>query len=172
MTDDPELDRKLRLLRNHGLSDRDTCEVFAYNSRLDTVQAVVADHLLNRIEHITASRIANARALDEALAGIPGVTIPPRDADHVKQVYHIYSLRFERRDALQKHLIEHGVDAKVHYPKPMHLQPAARAFGYFRKGDFPMAEAIADSTLSLPVHEFIGAKDRETIAAAVRKFYA
>lgn len=163
---------KLRLLRNHGLRDRDTCDVFAYNSRLDTVQAVVADHLLNKIGHITASRIANAQAFDRALGAIPGVTIPPRDADHVKQVYHIYSLRFERRDELQQHLIARGIDAKVHYPRPMHLQPAARAFGYFRAGDFPMAEAIANSTLSLPVHEFITEGDREATIAAVREFYA
>lgn len=169
-TNSDELARQMRLIRNHGLTGRDDCEVFAYNSRLDTIQAVVANHLMDKIELITKQRIAHAAYLDDALSDIPQVIIPPRDIEDVKHVYHIYSLRYERRDELQTFLIEHGVDAKVHYPTPMHLQPAAKEYGY-KRGDIPKAEAIADSTLSLPVHEFITKTQLDRTASFIKEFY-
>jgi aminotransferase EvaB len=170
-TQSEEFAAKMRLLRNHGLENRDTCRIFAYNSRLDTIQAVVGHHLLNKIDDISDKRIAHAQYLDNGLQGIAGVTIPPRHADHVRHVYHIYSLRFERREALQKFLEGRGIDAKVHYPVPMHMQPAAAPYGY-KRGDFPMAEAIANSTLSLPVHEFITREQMDQMIEAIREFYA
>ena len=170
VTNDLEFANKMRLMRNHGLRDRDHCDVWAYNSRLDTVQAVVGDHLLNKLPHITQMRISNAQYLDEHLGKLSQVTIPPRDADDVRQVYHIYSLRFERRDELQKFLENRGIDAKVHYPIPMHLQPAAAHWG-FKEGDFPKAEAICKSVMSLPVHEFITRDQLDTMIGAVKEFY-
>ena len=160
---------KLRLLRNHGLVGRDECQIFAYNSRLDTVQAVVARHLLAKIDHITESRIAHAAYFDENLEAIPQIKIPLRNSDSY-QVYHIYSVCCQQRDALARYLIDHGVDAKVHYPVPMHLQPAANYLGH-KKGDFPVAENIADSTLSLPVHEFITLEQQERVVNLIRAFY-
>jgi len=171
VTNDAEFASKMRLMRNHGLRDRDHCEIWAYNSRLDTVQAVVGDHLLDKLPKITQMRISNAQYLDEHLGKVEGVTIPPRDADDVRQVYHIYSLRFARRDELQKFLEDRGIDAKVHYPIPMHLQPAAAHWGY-REGDFPKAEAICKSVMSLPVHEFITRDQLDTMIKAVKEFYA
>lgn len=170
-TNDDAFADKMRLLRNHGLRDRDTCDVFAYNSRLDTIQAVVADHLLDKLPNISESRIRNAAYLDKHLGAIKGVTIPPRDAGEIRQVYHIYSLRFERRDELQKFLEARGIDAKVHYPVPMHLQPAAKEYGH-KKGDFPVAEAICASVMSLPVHEYITQEQCDQMIAAVEEFYA
>ncbi|MBJ90954.1 MAG: pyridoxal-5'-phosphate-dependent protein [Woeseia sp.] len=169
-TNDTIFAKKLRLIRNHGLVDRDTCKFFSYNSRLDTVQAVVAAHLLDRIDHITERRICNASYMDAAFSQIPGITIPQRDRHDVKQVYHIYSLLFERRDELQTYLIQRDIDAKVHYPTPMHLQPAASSFGY-RFGDFPVTESVVARTLSLPVHEFITRKHCDVMIAAIRDFY-
>ncbi|KVN06972.1 pyridoxal-5'-phosphate-dependent protein [Burkholderia diffusa] len=168
-TDSARWAESLRLLRNHGLADRNTCEMFALNSRLDTIQAVVAHHLLGRIEAITQARIANARRLDEALSTMAPITVPPRAAN-VREVFHLYCIRAERRDALVAHLITRGIDAKVHYPVPLHLQPAARSLGY-QRGDFPCAEAIADSVLSLPVHEFIDAHACERMVDAIAEFY-
>jgi dTDP-4-amino-4,6-dideoxygalactose transaminase len=168
-TDSSELASQLRLLRNHGLLNRDQCAVFAYNSRLDTVQAVVARHLLAKLDHITESRIANAAYFDKLLTGMPGIRVPTRDA-RVQQVYHLYIVRAERRDELQKFLIANGVDAKVHYPVPMHLQPAARDLGY-KAGDFPVCEATTKSVISLPVHEFITRAQQEQVAELIRRFY-
>jgi dTDP-3-amino-2,3,6-trideoxy-4-keto-D-glucose/dTDP-3-amino-3,4,6-trideoxy-alpha-D-glucose/dTDP-2,6-dideoxy-D-kanosamine transaminase len=170
VTNSDEFARKLRLLRNHGLMNRDECAVFAYNSRLDTVQAVVASHLLKKIDHITEARIANATYFDAALRTIPQITVPVREAN-IRQVFHIYCIRAERRQDLQAFLVKHGVDAKVHYPIPMHLQPAATPYGY-KRGDFPMAEAICDSVLSLPVHEFITRDHQDRVIDLVRRFYA
>jgi dTDP-4-amino-4,6-dideoxygalactose transaminase len=159
----------LRLLRNHGLAGRDECRIFAYNSRLDTIQAVVARHMLEKIDHITSARIAHATYFDEALRDIAQIRVPARSAE-IKQVYHLYMVCCERRDALQKYLIEHGVDAKVHYPVPLHLQPAARFLGH-QVGDFPMAEAIAASALSLPVHEFITRQQQDQVIQLIKAFY-
>ena len=170
VTDSQALADKLRLLRNHGLVNRDECAMFAFNSRLDTVQAVVASHLLRKINGITESRIANATFFDSQLSRIPQIRIPPRDT-RVKQVFHIYSFECDRRDELQAYLVSNGVDAKVHYPVPMHLQPAARQYGY-KAGDFPRAEAICRSVISLPVHEFITSNQRETVVQLVTEFYS
>ena len=169
-TNSDQLADKLRLMRNHGLADRDTCNIFAYNSRLDTVQAVVGSHLLEKIAIITERRIANAKVLDDALSCLSQVSIPPRDTQSIKQVYHIYSLCFERRDDLQKFLISKGIDAKIHYPIPMHLQPAAIELGY-KRGDFPKAESISNRTLSLPVHEFVDKSDLSLMIEKIKEFY-
>ena len=170
VTNDDGMASKLRLMRNHGLRDRDTCDVFAYNSRLDTIQAVVGNHLIDKIADITEARIENAAYLDRAFEAIPGITIPPRGASDIRQVFHIYSLLFERRDELKERLEAAGVDAKIHYPVPMHLQPAASGYGY-SEGDFPVAEQICKNVMSLPVHEFIERSDLDHIIHVVRKFY-
>lgn len=160
----------LRLLRNHGLVGRDECRVFAYNSRLDTVQAVVARHMLNKIDHITNSRVAHAEYFDSGLHGLRQVVIPAREPD-IRQVYHLYQVLCDNRDALQQHLVAHGVDAKVHYPTPMHLQPAAANLGH-KRGDFPCAEDICARTLSLPVHEFITRAQQDHVIKLISDFYA
>jgi aminotransferase EvaB len=169
VTDSDEMHRQMVLLRNHGLLNRNECAVFAYNSRLDSLQAIVANHLLDKLDHITDRRIANSLRLDELLSDIPQVRLPARPAD-VRQVHHLYCLRVDRRDELQEFLIGKGIDAKVHYPIPMHLQPAAKEFGY-SVGDFPAAEKAAGEELSLPVHEFVVDSELEQMAGLVREFY-
>ncbi len=169
VTNSKKLHNKLVLLRNHGLINRDLCEVFAYNSRLDTLQAIVGKHLLMRIDEITNARIRNANYFDKHLSKIPKITVPVR-LSNARQVFHIYVIRVEQRDELQKFLIEQGIDAKVHYPVPMHLQPAARKYGY-KEGDFPLAEAICKSILSLPVHEYINMDQRKFVVGKIIDFY-
>ena len=161
----------LRRLRNHGMSDRDTCEFWGYNSRLDTVQAVVASHVLQKLSAITARRRDNARLLDNLLLGIPEVQLPELSS-HISSNYYLYCFHADNRDALKAYLVAHGVDAKIHYPKPLHLQPAAKALNKgFRRGAFPIAEWCADTTLSLPVHEFITETQLHRMALLVRQFY-
>lgn len=170
VTDSDELADKMRLLRNHGLKGRDECVMFAYNSRLDTIQAVIASHLLQKLNHITDSRIKHAHYLDQYLKKIPQITVPHRESD-IKQVYHIYSILAQNREGLQQHLIAQGIDAKVHYPLPMHLQPAAKVYGH-KQGDFSKAEHVAANTISLPVHEFITEHELEKMVNAIKEFYA
>ena len=168
-TNSDELAEQLQLLRNHGLKGRDECVRFAYNSRLDTIQAVVASHLLEKLDHITLSRMRNAAYLDQGLSQISGVRVPVREKN-IKQVYHLYSIQCEHRDRLKDYLTQQGIDAKIHYPVPMHLQPAAHYLGY-QKGDFPRCEQTAEQTLSLPVHEFITQEACERMVTLIKEFY-
>ena len=170
ITDSEEMRDKLVLMRNHGLMSRNECAEFAYNSRLDSIQAIVANHLLKKIDHITDSRIKNAAEYDLRLSKIPQVTIPNR-SKYVKQVYHIYVVRVERRNELKIFLNQNGIDAKVHYPIPMHLQPAAKQYGY-KRGDFSVCEKVCDTVISLPVHEFITNEQIDYVVSKIRDFYS
>ena len=130
VTDDDEIAEYARLYRNHGLVGRDfSVMAGALNSRLDTLQAIPILRQFESLDEVTNRRIANAKMLDEGLSSIPQVRVPERAASpHVslspRHVYHLYQIEVEDRDGLLRHLIEHGVEAKVHYPVPLHLQPA------------------------------------------------
>jgi len=169
ITNSSEMNDKLLLLRNHGLFDRNTVKIFAYNSRLDTIQAIVGIHLLKKIEHITESRINNAAKYDENLSAIKEITIPKRSSN-IKQVYHIYVIRAKDREDLKVFLNSNGIDAKIHYPVPMHLQPASKIYGY-EKGDFPVAEKICEQVISLPVHEFVTDEQIDYVSSKIKEFY-
>ena len=159
----------LRLLRNHGLLDRDTCVVAGYNSRLDSLQAIAAWHGLKVIDEVNDKRRANAGRYDEGLKDCPGVTIPPRNPRY-KQVFHTYVLQFEQRDDLKELLEATGIDTRIHYPVPCHLQPAFQFLGY-KRGDLPETERQASRILSLPVHEFLTNEQIDYVIQSIRRFY-
>ncbi|HZV01578.1 MAG TPA: DegT/DnrJ/EryC1/StrS family aminotransferase [Planctomycetota bacterium] len=170
VTDDDALDRKLRLLRNHGLASRDEVAVLGYNSRLDSIQAIVGTWLIPQVHDITAKRIANAEAYDRGLRDLAGVLdVPPRRA-HVKRVYHLYMLRATRRDELHRHLLERGVEAKIHYPIPLYRQEALRHLGY-ESGAFPETDRQAAEVISLPADQHLTAEQIAHVIASVRAFY-
>ena len=163
--------KKLSLLRNHGLINRNKTLIFSYNSRLDTIQAVVANHLLKKLKKITKRRIYNSKYLDIKLKNFNGIKLIPRD-DKSIEVFHLYCLRIENnKRKLMNELIKNNIDVKIHYPIPMHLQPAAKKFEYV-KGSLPITEKIAKETISLPVHEFITKKDLNKIISIFKKIYA
>jgi dTDP-4-amino-4,6-dideoxygalactose transaminase len=165
--------RKMMLLRNHGLKGRNKNIIFGYNSRLDTLQACVANHLLKKIKFITSMRIKNAIEFDKGLTNISDIIIKKRDKNF-KEVYHLYEFRVKNpkmRNKLVNYLISHKIDAKIHYPVPMHLQPASKNYKY-KKGDFPNTEKIANSTISLPAHEFITKSQSKYIIDTIKKFFS
>jgi aminotransferase EvaB len=165
-----ELSGKLRLFRNHGLATRDEVEMFGHNSRLDSLQAVIGNRLIGEAAFITSQRIANARRLDNGLADVGEfVSIPPRPQS-VKHVYHLYIVRVERRNELLKHLHKQGIDAKVHYPIPVHLQRAAAHLGY-KAGDFPQAEEDSRTSITLPAHQHLTNAELDYVVDQVRAFY-
>ena len=169
-TNNSDYSEKLKLIRNHGLINRNTCVQFSYNSRLDTVQAVVAKHLiLNKLDNITSTRVKNAKTYDELLKDIDDIKLTKRDSK-IKEVFHLYSFRAKNRDELADYLQQKGIDAKIHYPTPMHLQPASREFNY-KFGDFPIAENLCKETISLPVHEFITRDDINFVSELIKDFY-
>jgi dTDP-4-amino-4,6-dideoxygalactose transaminase len=169
-TDSDELAEHLRLRRNHGLRDRDTVAIFGVNTRLDTLQAVVGAHVLGTVLGITETRIAHARRLDAGLRDLDGdVTVPPRRPGF-RHVYQIYVVEARDRDSLLKYLLERGVEAKVHYPVPVHLQPAARGLGY-REGAFPVCEQQARDIITLPAHQHLTHAEVDHVIEQVRRFY-
>ena len=170
VTNKKQLAKKLYLIRNHGLKNRNTCQIFGYNSRLDTIQAAVANYKMkNKLDNITFKRIKNAKMLDKLLSKNKNITTVKR-LKHLKEVFHLYHINVKKRDLLQKYLIKNSVDAKVHYPIPVHLQPAAK-FLKHKRGDFPVAEMMANTSLSLPVHEFIDTRHVKHMANVINKFY-
>lgn len=169
-TDSKELFDKLVLLRNHGLTNRDEVEFFGYNSRLDTIQAIVANQLLHVLNVITDTRIRNSRKYDDALSDmVDYISIPPRRSN-VKQVYHTYVIQAKDRNKLLAYLAENGIEAKVHYPLPIHLQQASKYLGY-REGDFSVCEAQAKSIITLPVHQHLTENQIAYVIDTIRKFY-
>lgn len=170
VTDSDFVAGRLRKLRNHGLIDRDRCVQWGYNSRLDTIQAVVGHHVLEKIDGIVDCRRTIAARLDRLLDKIDGIAweAMPKEAD---PTYYLYTFRAERRDALVEMLVRQGVDAKIHYPVPLHLQIPAAGLGY-REGDFPIAERLAKETVSLPAHEFVTEKELGFMAALIRDFFS
>src|SRR5207244_2051145 len=166
-----ELARKLRLYRNHGLANRDEIEFFGINCRLDTIQAVVANHLLPQLDFITQTRIKNAAIYDAAWRKIADCVKPPIRRTGVKHVYHLYIVRVKERDALLAFLQKRGVEAKVHYPTPIHLQPAAASLGY-KAGSFPKAEADCRSIITLPAHQHLTKEEIDYTVQSVYNYYS
>jgi aminotransferase EvaB len=171
VTHSDELAAKLRLYRNHGLVNRDEVASFGSNCRLDTLQAVIGNRLMGEVDSITERRIANAGRYDAAFADLGDRIRAPKRRPGVRHVYHLYILRATRRDALVAFLNERGVEAKVHYPTPVHLQPAAKHLGY-KAGDFPVSEADSRQVVTLPVHEHLSDAELEYAIEQVRSFYA
>jgi dTDP-4-amino-4,6-dideoxygalactose transaminase len=169
-TNNKKLADKLYLLRNHGLVNRNNSKIFGYNSRLDSIQAVVANYKLkNKLDGVTKKRMKNSNLFDKLFKTNPNVKTVKR-FPHLKEVFHLYHINVNKRDQLQQYLISKSVDAKVHYPIPIHLQTAAKYLKY-KKGDFPVAEKLAKTSLSIPVHEFIKEKDIKYVVKLIDKFY-
>ncbi|HSL47955.1 MAG TPA: DegT/DnrJ/EryC1/StrS family aminotransferase [Candidatus Deferrimicrobiaceae bacterium] len=165
-----ELFDKVMLFRHHGLRTRDEVEVWGYNSRLDTIQAIVADAVLDGLQSVTAARIRNAAFYDRALAPLaPQIIVPPRRPG-VRQVFHTYVVQAERRDGLREFLDSRGVETKIHYPIPIHLQKAALGLGY-KRGAFPVCEAQSERIVSLPVHEYLTPAEQQYVVDRIREFY-
>ena len=162
--------KRLSLMRNHGLVGRNKNLLFGYNSRLDTVQAVVANHLLKKLKYITKKRINNSLYLDRGLKKFKNLELIKREPNSI-EVFHLYCLRVKsNKKYILNQLIKNGIDVKVHYPVPMHLQPAAKYLRH-KVGHFPNTELIAKETISLPVHEFITKKNLDKIISIFEYVY-
>lgn len=170
VTNDDKAAEFLRLYRNHGLVDRDHVDIWGVNDRLQPFQAVVASRVLDAVDGLVERRIHNAWRLDAGLKGLsPKVRTPARPAGN-REAFQLYLCTAERRDELIKFLISKGIEAKVHYPIPIHLQRAAKDLGY-KRGDFPLCERQADEIVTLPAHQHINDEQIDYIISAIRDFY-
>ena len=161
--------KHLILLRNHGLKDRDTVEINGYNSRLDTFQAVVGNWLLPKAKKIAQRRIFNAKFYDQELSKIKEIEIPPRPINY-KIVYHLYIIFAKKRDKLLKYCLDRGIEAKVHYPKPMYLQNSQKDLKH-KKGDFPITDIHTKKIITFPCDQHLSKKELEYVVSTVKKFY-
>ncbi|MBI2058262.1 MAG: DegT/DnrJ/EryC1/StrS family aminotransferase [Nitrospirae bacterium] len=166
-THDEALYRFLVKGRNHGLRSPGECEFWSVNSRLDTVQAAWLRIKLRRLDGWIEERRRLASYYREVLSDVVKV---PADRDHEFAVYQTFMVQADRRDALREHLSRTGVETRIHYPIPTHLQEAARELGY-RPGDLPLTEALSGRILSLPIFPELTMEERETVVARIRRFY-
>ena len=170
VTDDSTLNERIRLLRNHGLKNRDEVEILGVNSRLDSIQAIVGNWLIPQVPAITDQRIANAAVYDAAFSKMPGdITLSPRRLE-VRRVFHLYQVYARERDRLHQFLLEQGIEAKIHYPIPLPLQRGLAHLGY-RRGDFPETERQSASLITLPVDQHLTREEIEYVISKVREFY-
>jgi len=147
----PEVAARVARLRDHGQSERYHHDLVGYNSRLDALQAAVLSVKLKRLEAWNARRRALAAVYDQRLAKVDGVAPLPAPSEPESHVYHLYVVRVTGRDRLRAALTARGIDTGLHYPVPVHRQPAFRDLGY-GEGAFPVSEAAARTVLSLPIY--------------------
>lgn len=166
-TGDETLAEAVRRLGNHGLIDRDTVAEWGYNCRLDELHAAMLRVQLRHLEEWTAERRRLAFRYNDALRGV--VTVPDEGPGEYC-VYQTYVVQADRRDELQSYLRSNGVEALVHYPTPIHLQPAARDLGY-SAADLPVSSRAAGRILSLPLFPGLGDERQDRVIDLVRSFY-
>jgi len=170
-TDDDELADWMRMYRNHGMVDRDHNSIWGVNMRLQPVQAIVASHVLKTVPGTVEIRNKNANILDEGLKKLADyIKVPPRPAGK-RETFSLYMAHFKNRDALMKYLVEQGIEAKIHYPVPLHLQKAAENLGY-KRGDFPISEEYAEEIMTLPAHQYLTGEQMSYMIQNITTFYS
>ena len=149
VTNNPDLNEKIRMLRDHGQPKKYYHTVIGWNARMDGLQGAILSVKLKRLAHWNEARRKNAQLYNELLSNVDGVLVP-READYARHVYHIYAIRVQNRDALISTLAEKGIACGIHYPVPVHLQEAYH-FLELGKVSFPIAEKCAEELVSLPM---------------------
>lgn len=167
VTKDRKIANRLEMLRNYGQKEKYKHLFRGYNRRLDTMQAAILRVKLKYLEKWNAARRWNAKLYQKHLEG-SGVVVPG-EAGGAESVWHLYVIRTEQRDALQAHLVGKGINASIHYPLPIHLQPAYQDLSY-KRGDFPVTEAYADRILSLPMYAELTDCQIELVSQTVCEF--
>jgi dTDP-4-amino-4,6-dideoxygalactose transaminase len=167
-TEDAEVAKTIRMLREHGQAQKYYHDLEGYNGRLDAVQAAFLRVKLRRLQDWTDQRRAAACRYAELLADVPSVE-RPYESERSKAVYHLYVIRHENRDALAEHLKSEGVFTGLHYPQPVHLQNCYKAWGY-AEGTVPVTEQAAKEILSLPMFPGLSAEQQRRVATTVRSF--
>ena len=169
-TNDEELYLKAKMIRQHGEIQRYQHQVIGHNYRMEAFQGAVLSVKAKYLAEWTEKRRANAALYREFLKDVKEVQIPT-ERGNVYSVYHLFVIQADRRDALQKYLLEKGVATGLHYPTPLHLQQAYQHLGY-TAGYFPVAEAAAKRILSLPMFPELDEKQIRYVVDTIKSFYA
>ncbi len=168
VTDDGELAETLAMIANHGSKIRYEHQVLGINSRLDSIQAAVLRVKLQHLDEWNARRREIADFYTRNLEDLEVVT--PFVSPFTEHIYHQFTIQVDDRDALQTHLNAKKIPNAIHYPIPLHLQPAFRNDGGYQPGDFPVSEAVAARVISLPMHPDLNADELNYIVENIRSF--
>ncbi len=168
VTNDEEIAQRVRMLRNHGSREKYSHEIEGVNSRLDVLQAAILRVKLRYLEHWNQKRRERASLYDALLEDTEGV-IRPRVREGITHVYHLYVIRTKARDLLREHLGNNGISTGVHYPVPLHLQPA---YGYLGIGEgvYPVTERVSKEILSLPMYPELKDEEVKEVAGEIKGF--
>src|SRR3989344_1857951 len=167
VTNNSEVAEKIKLLRAHGESPKYNHKVIGYNYRMEGIQGAVLGVKLNYLDKWTNLRRQNAKSYNDLLSSSKAVI--PNEAEYSKHVYHLYVIRSKSRDALREFLKKEGIDTGIHYPLPLHLQPALSDLNY-KKGDFPVTEKVADEILSLPMFPELTQEQIRFVVDKIKEF--
>jgi dTDP-4-amino-4,6-dideoxygalactose transaminase len=166
-TNDDSLAEQVRKMRDHGRSGKYSHSLIGFTYRLDALQAAVLNVKLAHLDAWNEARRRHAALYNELLSSTDVVL--PYEAQGCRSVYHVYAMRTPQRDALLDHLQRKGIGASIHYPLPVHLQPAYAGLG-LGKGRYPVAEACAESELSLPMYAELTPEQIDEVVAAISGF--
>ncbi|NLI80108.1 MAG: DegT/DnrJ/EryC1/StrS family aminotransferase [Deltaproteobacteria bacterium] len=170
VTCDAELYRKARMVRQHGEIQRYHHEVIGHNYRMEAIQGAVLSAKIGHLERWTAMRRAHAALYNALLENVEEVEVP-MEHPNARAVYHLYVIRVNDRDGLQRYLRDRGIVTGLHYPVPLHLQPAYASLGY-REGDLPVAERNAKRVLSLPMYPELTDSQVRRVVEVIKAFLA
>lgn len=170
VTNDDELAGRIRMLRDHGRTSKYEHELTGYGYRLDGIQGAILDAKLKHLPEWNKQRRAHADYYTELLTNLDDSIVLPYEPAHIKGVYHLFVIRTRGRDELLKCLKTQEIEAGIHYPVPLHLQPVYRDLGYAR-GAFPEAERAAGEILSLPLYPELTHGQMERVVETMRDFY-
>ena len=168
-TNNEELAQKAMVLRNYGSQKKYYNEVVGYNMRLDELQAALLSVKLQHLPNWTLQRQQIASWYNEALKDVAEIILP-KIHQNVTHVYHLYIIRTKKRDELQKYLTKQGIGTMIHYPIPPHLQEAYNFLEY-KKGDFPIAEELANTMLSIPLYPGMKKEQVEYITTKIKGYF-
>lgn len=166
-TNDEGVYNKLKLLRNHGLINRDEAVCWGYNSRLDSIQAAIGRI---KLKHIDAYNKRYRQIAAMYRDGLSGVVQAPDDTRETEGVYHNFVIMTDQRQALQEYMLNLGQETKIHYPIPIHLQKSAVSLGY-KLGDLPVTEIQAKRILTMPIYPELTDQQVQSIIRLVRSFF-
>ncbi|MCH8203623.1 MAG: DegT/DnrJ/EryC1/StrS family aminotransferase [Candidatus Hydrogenedentes bacterium] len=169
VTNNPDIDERLRKLRNYGESERYHHECQGVNSRLDEIQAAVLGVKLPHLDAWNAARRQHAKQYRDGLEGLP--LRLPTEAEWATHCYHLYVVRSQERDGLREHLRAEGIGTQLHYPVPIHFQEAYACLGK-ASGSFPESESAASEVLSLPMYPELTSDAIETVARAIKDYFS
>ncbi len=169
-TNNTKIANWIRKYRNHGMINRDNIDFWGVNYRLQPLQAIVANENLKKIDSVIKKRNKNASFLDEHLKILQPKVILPKRLKGYMETFALYMIICEKRDKLIKYLVQNNIEAKIHYPIPLHLQKPGLKNGY-KKGDFPIAEQQAKKLITLPVHQYLNKNQLLYMVNKIKQFY-